>query len=201
MAMKNSNTSPDDRDSPRPRGVLPGSGRGPGGSGPGRGSPGRLRRQMAFDGGEDFPGGVPEIQPGHGIEQSHGIGVAGMAEEFPGGACSTMSPAYITATRSAVWATIPRLWVMNNTASPNSALSWASRARIWAWMVTSRAVVGSSAMSSSGSRPGPWPGGPAGACPRRAGGVLAQAVKASGSPPGPGSRPLPARPPVGHPPV
>ena len=39
------------------------------------------------------------------------------------GACSTMRPAYITATRSAVWATIPRLWVMNSTARPSSALS------------------------------------------------------------------------------
>ena len=55
------------------------------------------------------------------------------------------------ATVSAIWAMTPRLWVMNITAMPNcSAQRRASGSRIWAWMVTSSAVVGSSAISSDG---------------------------------------------------
>ena len=65
-------------------------------------------------------------------------------------ASSTMRPAYMTATRSAISATMPRSWVMRMMAMPRSARSWLIRSRIWAWMVTSRAVVGSSAISSSG---------------------------------------------------
>ena len=35
---------------------------------------------------------------------------------------------------------------------PVSSRRWRIRSRIWAWIVTSRAVVGSSAMSRSGSQ-------------------------------------------------
>ena len=66
-------------------------------------------------------------------------------------ASSTMRPAYITATRSARPATMPRSWVISSTAIPRAARRRSSTSRIWAWTVTSSAVVGSSAMSRSGS--------------------------------------------------
>src|SRR5229473_2372535 len=65
-------------------------------------------------------------------------------------ACSTTCPAYITTTRSARPATSPRSWVMSMTAMPSSACRRSSSSRIWAWIVTSSAVVGSSAISSLG---------------------------------------------------
>ncbi|CAM5262016.1 hypothetical protein SHIRM173S_10446 [Streptomyces hirsutus] len=46
----------------------------------------------------------------------------------------------------------PRSWVMKMMAEPNSCWSSLSRSRICAWTVTSRAVVGSSAISRSGSQ-------------------------------------------------
>ena len=66
------------------------------------------------------------------------------------GASSTMRPAYITSTRSAVSATTPMLWVMMMIAMPNSSRRSIIRSRICAWMVTSSAVVGSSAISRRG---------------------------------------------------
>src|SRR5260370_33544682 len=63
---------------------------------------------------------------------------------------SMMRPAYITATRSATWATTPRSWVMNNNPSFNSRRKRSSRFRICFCTVTSSAVVGSSAIRSSG---------------------------------------------------
>ena len=61
-----------------------------------------------------------------------------------------MRPAYITATRSACCATTPRSWVMSSSARRKRAFRSRSRSRIWPWIVTSSAVVGSSAMSSLG---------------------------------------------------
>ena len=58
----------------------------------------------------------------------------------------------MTTTRSAISATTPRLCVMNRTAMPISRRSLSSSARICAWIVTSSAVVGSSAISSTGSQ-------------------------------------------------
>ena len=57
----------------------------------------------------------------------------------------------MTATRSAISATTPKSWVMNNTPMPRSRWRRFTRARMRAWVVTSSAVVGSSAMSSAGS--------------------------------------------------
>ena len=54
--------------------------------------------------------------------------------------CSTIWPAYITATRSAISATMARLWVMNTSAMPRSRRRSASRSSTCAWMVTSSAV-------------------------------------------------------------
>ena len=58
----------------------------------------------------------------------------------------------MTLTRSAIWATTAMSWVMNMTAVPYSRFSRLIRARISAWTVTSRAVVGSSQISSRGSQ-------------------------------------------------
>ena len=68
------------------------------------------------------------------------------------GACSTTRPAYITTTSSATSATTPRSWVMRMTAVPVSRCRVRMRSRICAWIVTSSAVVGSSAISRRGSQ-------------------------------------------------
>ncbi|MNC61204.1 hypothetical protein D3C75_1111340 [compost metagenome] len=65
---------------------------------------------------------------------------------------STARPAYITTTSSHSSATTPRSWVMKMMAMPVWACSAFIRSRIWAWMVTSSAVVGSSQISRSGSQ-------------------------------------------------
>src|SRR5919108_2667317 len=59
-------------------------------------------------------------------------------------------PAYITLTRSHIPATTPRSCVIRISAAFSSATSARIRSRICAWMVTSSAVVGSSAISSFG---------------------------------------------------
>ena len=64
------------------------------------------------------------------------------------GALSTILPAYMTSTSSATSATTPRSWVMRSMAMPRRCCRSCSRSRICAWMVTSSAVVGSSAISS-----------------------------------------------------
>ncbi len=56
----------------------------------------------------------------------------------------------MTTTRSATSATTPMSWVMNRTDIPISRCKSLIRSRIWAWIVTSSAVVGSSAISSAG---------------------------------------------------
>ena len=65
--------------------------------------------------------------------------------------CSTTWPVYITTTWSTISATTPRSCVMS--ISAELVRTWISlrSSRICAWMVTSSAVVGSSAMSSLGS--------------------------------------------------
>ena len=57
----------------------------------------------------------------------------------------------MTTIRSATPATTPRSWVMSRMAAPVASWARSRTPRIWAWMVTSRAVVGSSATSTSGS--------------------------------------------------
>src|SRR5262247_2973226 len=59
-----------------------------------------------------------------------------------------MRPAYITATRSHIRATIPKSCVMNNIARRVRAWISFRSARYWSWIVTSSAVVGSSAISA-----------------------------------------------------
>ena len=88
----------------------------------------------------------------HRAEQPFGVRVLRRARTARSTvAFSTIWPAYITATRSQMSATTPRSWVTNRIAMPSSCWSRLSRSRIWAWIVTSSAVVGSSAMRSVGS--------------------------------------------------
>ena len=77
-------------------------------------------------------------------------GAAGRRRSPPSGPVSTISPSFITQTRSAMRRTMARSWVMNSRHIPSSRFSSASRSRICAWIVTSSAVVGSSAISSFG---------------------------------------------------
>jgi len=77
-------------------------------------------------------------------------GCSGLSKRSKTEACSTIWPAYMTATSSAASATTPMSWVMMIIAISCSVRSRSSRSRIWAWMVTSSAVVGSSAIRSSG---------------------------------------------------
>ena len=60
-------------------------------------------------------------------------------------------PAYMTVTWSAIRATTPRSCVIRMIAMPFSRCSSCIRSRICAWIVTSSAVVGSSAISIAGS--------------------------------------------------
>jgi hypothetical protein len=53
-------------------------------------------------------------------------------------------------TRCAVSATTPMSWVISTSAMPRSRCSDINRSRICFWIVTSSAVVGSSAINSSG---------------------------------------------------
>ena len=64
---------------------------------------------------------------------------------------STARPAYMTCTRSTTRATTPRSWVISTIAVLSSCWMRCITSRIWACTVTSSAVVGSSAMSTSGS--------------------------------------------------
>ena len=74
-----------------------------------------------------------------------------MCENSTGvGACSATLPPYITAISSVRPATTPRSWVTRIIAMCRSFCCAWSRFRIWAWTVTSSAVVGSSAKSSLG---------------------------------------------------
>jgi len=56
----------------------------------------------------------------------------------------------MTTTRCAVSAITPRSWVISMTAAPVRSFISSISSRICAWMVTSSAVVGSSAISRSG---------------------------------------------------
>ena len=66
------------------------------------------------------------------------------------GPYSIARPAYITITCVAVSATTPRSWVIRITPTSNSFFTRSISSMICAWTVTSSAVVGSSAISTSG---------------------------------------------------
>ena len=90
-------------------------------------------------------------EPRHRGEQPLRVGMARPAEQIaPTGASSTLRPAYMTTTRCAISATTPRSCVISTIAAPIFCFSSRIRSRICAWIVTSSAVVGSSAISSFG---------------------------------------------------
>ena len=66
------------------------------------------------------------------------------------GPSSTTRPAYMTTTRSARSATTPMSCVIRTIDEPWSRWRRFISSRIWAWIVTSSAVVGSSAIRSDG---------------------------------------------------
>ena len=68
------------------------------------------------------------------------------------GRCSTMRPCCMTTMRSARSAATPRSWVTSSTAVPCSRRRSSMRSRMRRCTVTSSALVGSSAITSSGSR-------------------------------------------------
>jgi hypothetical protein len=92
----------------------------------------------------------PAVPPGIDASSPLVYGCAGERRIDRTGPCSTMRPAYITATRSAVSAMTPRSCVMSSRPIPNSCFISRSRSSICACTVTSSAVVGSSAMTSGG---------------------------------------------------
>ena len=78
------------------------------------------------------------------------VGCRGAWKIASTGPRSTTRPRYITTTSSHISATTPRLWVMRMIAIPSRACRWRSRSRICACVVTSSAVVGSSAIRTRG---------------------------------------------------
>ena len=95
----------------------------------------------------------PSTASSRGIEWSSPTvyGCEGRANSSTVVAVSTMNPAYITLIRWVIPATTPRSWVIRMSAVPASVVRRWSSSRTCAWIVTSSAVVGSSAMSSFGS--------------------------------------------------
>src|SRR5215211_2992415 len=115
----------------------------------------RQHRDDAGDLGEPRPPpgllGV-EVEARDGAHQPARVGVRRPGEELLDARPSTLRPAYMTMTRCAVSAITPRSWVIMTIAAPSFSFSSSIRSRIWAWMVTSSAVVGSSATSTRGSQ-------------------------------------------------
>ena len=77
-------------------------------------------------------------------------GWSGLLNNSSTGAISTIWPAYITQTLSAVWATTPKSWVINIIPEFIWFCNSFIKSRICAWIVTSSAVVGSSAIKTWG---------------------------------------------------
>src|SRR4249920_737311 len=119
-----------------------------------RGAKGHPLGSVRRSGGEPSIGrSTPTSPSSRGIECSSPTvyGCLGFANSSRVGADSTTLPAYITATRLVIRATTPRSCVIRMTAVPVSVVSLSRSSRTWAWIVTSSAVVGSSAISSLGS--------------------------------------------------
>ena len=130
-----------------------------------RSATGAARMEPAAGGQRLNPGITPGMAPRRPSPSSPGrqairarvYGWAGARKIVAIGASSTMRPAYITITRWHICEMMPRSWETRSTAMPISRASCRMRASTWAWMVTSRAVVGSSAMSRLGVQATPMP--------------------------------------------
>ena len=79
-------------------------------------------------------------------------GCTASAKTLSLGPSSTIRPAYITAIRLQMSASVERSCVMKMIARPNSRCRSSSSLSTCAWTITSSAVVGSSAISSLGSQ-------------------------------------------------
>ena len=79
-------------------------------------------------------------------------GWRGDAKTRPTGPSSATRPAYMIITRSQVSAITDRSWVMRMSERPSFSRRSSSSSRIWAWTMTSSAVVGSSPMTTAGSQ-------------------------------------------------
>ena len=111
---------------------------------------GRLEgRQRAAGDGREAVRGRGDVGAGRG--QGGGVGMQRVAVQQPAPRVSTICPAYITQVRSQTAAASSRSWVMNSIARPQSRRSSSRIAITSAWVVTSRAVVGSSASNRRGS--------------------------------------------------
>ena len=110
-----------------------------------------------------LPGGVfpdrclrphgPPVWRRPGASYSHASGLRGPPGLPPP---PRYPPLYTTITRSQISFITFRSWEIKRMDVLFSLCIFFSRRRIWAWTITSRAVVGSSAIIRSGNRP--WPG-------------------------------------------
>ena len=129
------------------------------GSRPGRTPQRGWKRQPG--GGEARSGGVPgidesrvadDVEVGHRAQQAERVRMARLAEDARRPSpVSTIWPAYITATRRQVCAITARSCETKTRLTPSSSCSARRSLRIWSWIVTSSAVVGSSQRISFGS--------------------------------------------------
>ena len=104
------------------------------------------------------------VEARHRAQQRLEIGVARDGGRYrPGFRSPSPCRGRCTTTSSATLATTPRSWVIISSAMPSSAWRSLISFRIWAWMVTSSAVVGSSAISRPAGRSAPWRSSRAGA--------------------------------------
>ncbi len=89
--------------------------------------------------------------PGRASNSASVYGCRGLPNSRAVLVCSMTRPAYMTTARSARPAMTPRSWVTRITAMPSRLRRSSISSRICFWIVTSSAVVGSSAISSRGS--------------------------------------------------
>ena len=115
------------------------------GTGSRSGTRARCRRAAAACRGST--GGTWSSGSASGSERSSEIvyGWRGSVSSVRASASSTICPPYMTAIRSHISAITPRSWLTRIMLIPESRCSSSSRLRIWSWMITSSAVVGSSA--------------------------------------------------------
>ena len=96
-------------------------------------------------------GSIGPVSGGNEPSSPREYGCSELAKSSGDSASSTISPAYMIATRFANSSSSDRSCVMNSTAKPSSRCSCWSSCRISRWTTTSSAVVGSSMITSSGS--------------------------------------------------
>ncbi|GIS90750.1 MAG: hypothetical protein CM1200mP20_07910 [Pseudomonadota bacterium] len=90
------------------------------------------------------------VEVWYGLKKSLQVGMPGPGVDVVNGAPFDHFPLYMTTTSWATFATTPRSCVISSRAMPSSDWRTLTRCSIWAWTVTSSAVVGSSAISRRG---------------------------------------------------